>query len=212
MLSEFQKVATVADRLQEAMRIRQKRQADLVKDTGIAKGTINNYVKGKYEPKSPTIQRLAQALLVSEKWLDGYDVPMERLNIKAIASKPICKNIQKIREDRNISTKHLAELLNVNESVVLDIESGKQTLDKDMLFRICDILGTTPDFIDGTIVELLESGDIDAEYRYTRQLNSPDKPKLTEGEQELLDMFRLVPEDKQRFFLQMLKTFTESFT
>ena len=34
---------------------------------------------------------------------------------------------------------------------------------------------------------------------------SPGKPKLTEGEQMLLDLFRRVPEDKQELVLQMIR-------
>lgn len=35
--------------------------------------------------------------------------------------------------------------------------------------------------------------------------SSPDKVELTEGEQMLLDLFRLVPEDKQQMVIQMIR-------
>lgn len=65
-------------RLREAMELSGKKQVDLVRETGIDKGSISNYLSGRYEPKQEAIRRLAVALDVSEMWLWGYDVPMKR--------------------------------------------------------------------------------------------------------------------------------------
>lgn len=35
--------------------------------------------------------------------------------------------------------------------------------------------------------------------------HSPSEPQLTEGEQAMLELFRLVPEDKQQLVLQMIR-------
>ena len=35
--------------------------------------------------------------------------------------------------------------------------------------------------------------------------NSPDEPKLTEGEEMLLDLFRQIPEDAQKMYLEVLR-------
>lgn len=35
--------------------------------------------------------------------------------------------------------------------------------------------------------------------------SSPSEPQLTEGEQTMLELFRLVPEDKQQLVLQMIR-------
>lgn len=72
------KTSTTSERLQEAMRVAQMKQADLARATGLSKGGISNYVTGRYEPKSDIVSKLAEALGVSEMWLWGYDVPMER--------------------------------------------------------------------------------------------------------------------------------------
>ena len=72
------RVATLATRLKEALQLTGMKQADLVRLTGLDKGSINHYLKGKYEPKSHAIRKLAIALNVSEMWLWGYDVPIER--------------------------------------------------------------------------------------------------------------------------------------
>lgn len=55
-----------------------KRQADLVRETGIDKGALSHYLKGRYEPKQDVVYKLAVALNVSEMWLWGYDCPKGR--------------------------------------------------------------------------------------------------------------------------------------
>ena len=77
-MPNWSKTSSTSERLKEAMRIRQLKQADLSRATGLAKGGISNYVTGRYEPKSDVISKLAKALNCSEMWLWGYDVPMER--------------------------------------------------------------------------------------------------------------------------------------
>lgn len=74
----FQRVDTTAHRLKVAMNNVGKKQADLVRETGIDKGSMSHYVNGRYEPKQDVVFDLAKALDVSEMWLWGYDCPMER--------------------------------------------------------------------------------------------------------------------------------------
>lgn len=71
-----------AKRMQEAMRIRNMKQVDIVEKTGLGKSAISQYYSGKYEPKQKGIYLIAKALNVSESWLMGYDVPMERTSVK----------------------------------------------------------------------------------------------------------------------------------
>lgn len=71
---------TIAKRMKNAMLIRNITQADLIKSTGITKSSISSYINGKYEPKHDNIYKIAKALNVSESWLMGFDVPMERLS------------------------------------------------------------------------------------------------------------------------------------
>lgn len=70
--------ATIAQRLREALTASGKKQADLVRETGLDRGSISSYLSGKYEPKQKAIYKMARALDVSESWLMGYDVPMYR--------------------------------------------------------------------------------------------------------------------------------------
>ena len=77
-MNGFNRVDTTANRLRTAMEQAGKRQADLVRETGIDKGAMSNYLKGKYEPKQDVVYKLARVLNVSEMWLWGYDCSRER--------------------------------------------------------------------------------------------------------------------------------------
>ena len=70
--------ATFPDRLREAMRRKNVRAVDLSEKTGVPKGAISYYLAGKSQPKADRLYQIARALDVSEAWLLGYDVPMER--------------------------------------------------------------------------------------------------------------------------------------
>lgn len=68
----------ICNRIREGMRIRSLKQSELVEKTGIGKSSISTYLSGEYEPKQKNIYKIAEALDVSEAWLMGYDVPLER--------------------------------------------------------------------------------------------------------------------------------------
>ena len=67
----------VSKRIKEAMNIRNLKQIDIVKQTGINKGALSSYIKGSYLPKDSNLEKLSQVLKVNKMWLLGYDVPME---------------------------------------------------------------------------------------------------------------------------------------
>lgn len=77
-MSSFNRIDTTANRLRIAMDFAGKRQIDIVRETGIDKGMMSHYLKGRYEPKQDTMYLLAKCLDVSEMWLWGYDCKMER--------------------------------------------------------------------------------------------------------------------------------------
>ena len=93
------------------------KQVELCKLAKIPKSSLSLYLSGAYEPKQDRIYDMSIALNVSEAWLMGYDVPMER----------------------------------------------------------------------------------------SKTTNSPDQTKLTEGEEMLLNLFRQIPEDAQKMYLEVLR-------
>lgn len=77
-MDEFKRVATTSERLKEALTLLGKKQIDISKETGIDRGSISNYLSGRYEPKFLATKKLAKSLNVAEMWLVGFDVPRER--------------------------------------------------------------------------------------------------------------------------------------
>ena len=73
-----ERVSSCAKRLSMALNIKGMKQSDLCQITKIPKSAISQYVSGAFEPKQDRIYLMAKALNVSEAWLMGYDVPMER--------------------------------------------------------------------------------------------------------------------------------------
>ena len=65
-------------RIKQGLQMRNTKQVELADKTGIDKGQISSYLSGKYKPKQENLSLLAAALDVSEYWLMGLDVPMER--------------------------------------------------------------------------------------------------------------------------------------
>ena len=66
------------NRIREALAIRNMKQVELAEKIGVPKGTINNWLNNRYEPKQKPLLLMAKVLDVSEMWLAGYDTPMER--------------------------------------------------------------------------------------------------------------------------------------
>ena len=62
-----------AERLREALRNRKMKPIDLANKTGIIKGTISNYLSGKYIPKKHNLKLISEALNYDETWLLGMD-------------------------------------------------------------------------------------------------------------------------------------------
>jgi transcriptional regulator with XRE-family HTH domain len=91
---------SIAVRLRKALDASGKKQADLVRETGLDRGSISSYLSGKYEPKQKAIYKLAAALNISEAWLLGYDVPMER-SPESKKNDQLAKLIVKMRTDND---------------------------------------------------------------------------------------------------------------
>ena len=95
------------NRIREALQIRNMKQVELSEKTGIAKGTINNWLNQRYQPKQKSLLSLAKALDVSEMWLAGYDVPMERPVLQK-KSDELAQLIHSIRKDDDLKNLFLS--------------------------------------------------------------------------------------------------------
>lgn len=89
------------NRIRAALSIRGMKQSELCQITKIPKSAISQYISGCFEPKQDRIYLIAKTLDVSEAWLMGYDVPMERE-----------KKIPQDKDDLSEGEKMLLELFN----------------------------------------------------------------------------------------------------
>lgn len=107
-------VASISQRIREALNTTGMKQADLVRATGLDRGAISSYLSGKYEPKQKAIYKMAQALDVSEAWLLGYDVPKYRTADQK-KNDQLAKLIVRLRSDAEFYNTVVA-LAELNES------------------------------------------------------------------------------------------------
>lgn len=94
--------STFAERLAEAMKIRELTQTDLHERTGINKSSISTYLKGEYKAKHDKVDLLAIALRVDPAWLMGFDVPMnpQKVSQEPALSIPDISNIVPIAKKK----------------------------------------------------------------------------------------------------------------
>lgn len=101
-------------------------------------------------------------------------------------------NISVIRKRLGWTQEELANKMGYkSKSTINKIELGINDIPQSKIMKFADVLGTTP--------ATLMGWDEDEEK------NLPEEPMLSEGEKMLLDLFRLVPEDKQQLVLQMIR-------
>lgn len=84
---ETEKKCTTGDRLKEIMDLKNLKQIDILNlskpycdlyNVKLQKSDLSQYISGRSEPRQDKLSVLGLALNVSEVWLMGYDVPMER--------------------------------------------------------------------------------------------------------------------------------------
>ncbi len=119
-------VAELKDRLQEALTLRKKKAADLAHDLDIPKSAISQYLSGKSKNMiSKRMYSICSYLDISEAWLMGFDVPIERT--KAQKNNDIISDIiVRMRSDEDFFA--AVETLN--------------SLDKDKLASVAQLLQT----------------------------------------------------------------------
>ena len=150
-------MATIANRIKEAMTIRGMKQVDLVSLTGIGKSSISTYLSGEYEPKQRNIYKIAKALDVSEAWLMGEDVPMERFDYSELLSSIAEEN----KSGRTAAVEELRRTYGTEHSIhsTYSCDDKKRatllyykTLERDVALSLTDIISTV-DHLDGRQAE-----------------------------------------------------------
>lgn len=106
----------------------------------------------------------------------------------------MAQRIKTLRQEKGLTLEQVAEVVGVGKSTVRKWETGMiANMRRDKIADLAKALGTTPAYLMGWKEENAEKE------------SSPSEPQLTEGEKTMLELFRLVPEDKQQLVLQMIR-------
>ena len=105
----------------------------------------------------------------------------------------LSRKIKQLRLERNMTLEEVATIVGVGKSTVRKWETGMiANMKRDKIALLAVALGTTPAYLMGWKED-------------TEQVNSPDVLNLTEGETMLLELFRQIPEDAQKMYLEVLR-------
>ena len=88
-------------RIRKALSLRGMKQSELCERTGIAKTTVSSWTNQRWQPKQDALYKMAKVLDVSEMWLAGYDVPMER-SVAQIKNDELVQLITEIRKNNDL--------------------------------------------------------------------------------------------------------------
>ncbi len=72
-IKKVSEVVEFKDRLEQALKMRDMKPADLAKLTGIGEGAISQYRKGAYKATQRNLEKIAKVLDVSIPWLMGAE-------------------------------------------------------------------------------------------------------------------------------------------
>ncbi|MBQ8393810.1 MAG: helix-turn-helix transcriptional regulator [Clostridia bacterium] len=98
-------------------------------------------------------------------------------------------NLKKYMELNGRSRNDISNALGISYFTITDWVNGKKYPRMDKVEMLANYFGIQKS-------DLIED---------TGQKNSPEEPKLSEGEKMLLDLFRRVPNEQQQLVLQMIR-------
>ena len=93
-------------------------------------------------------------------------------------SESMAQRIKDLRQSRGLTLEQVADVVGVGKSTVRKWETGMiANMRRDKIASLAKALGTTPEYLMG----------------WTKEKISPTKPELSEGEAEVLELFRQIP-------------------
>lgn len=111
------------------------------------------------------------------------------MKIRDAVKRTIASNIKRARLDANMTQAEAADKLGITAQAVSNFERGINGIENSMLLHMCEIYNTSMSYVLGE----------------EEKENSPDEFVLTEGEKDLLELFRLIPADQQPVVLAMIR-------
>lgn len=107
----------------------------------------------------------------------------------------IGERIKNAREKRGMTQDEVAKLCNTTKQTIFKYENEIVTnIPYDKIVLLSRALNVSPSYLFG----------------WDEEKDSPSKQTLTEGEKLVLEMFRKIPPDQQKVYLEMGRVFVDS--
>lgn len=105
-------------------------------------------------------------------------------------SESMAQRIKELRQSRGLTLEQVADVVGVGKSTVRKWETGMiANMRRDKIASLAKALGTSPEYLMG----------------WTEEKISPHEPELTEGEAQVLELFRQIPVDQQPVVVAMIR-------
>lgn len=122
------------NRIKEALELRNMKQIDLVEKAGVTKSALCSWIHQRWQPKQTALFNMAKVLGVSEMWLAGYDVPINKYkNLPPEVFKEVCEELD--LDDQEIADSELLDDIDYRISDLI-IESKPNLSPEQMEKRV----------------------------------------------------------------------------
>lgn len=116
----------------------------------------------------------------------------------------INERIKKMRKRKNLTLLEVAEHLGVKEATAQRYESGNiKNIKHDTIWKLAELFDCDPMYLMGWRED--EPGTYNSLSMADDKKTPPHIQQLTEGEAALLELFRQIPEDAQKMYLEVLR-------
>ena len=115
-----------------------------------------------------------------------------------------CEKLKLLREERGMSLSEFATLLGTSKQVISRYERGENTPKITTVAHYANVLNVSLAYLMNDNVTDRTAPTL------ANKTKSPEEQKLSEVEQKLLEIFRLIPEDRQQYFLEMGSVYANS--
>ena len=170
-------MVTFSERLKE-LRIKNGLSLrELAKLANINHSTISSYEMGRRIPRYECLVSLAKVLDCKIEYLTGESDDARKPSQSVVYGKKIYDLMEAYRNKYSLSRDEIEQIIDW-DGLYDAIQNNTYTFDEGILITINNML------------------DINS---------TPDENNLTEGEKEFLNLFRMLPEEEQRIYLEMLR-------
>lgn len=112
----------------------------------------------------------------------------------------IALNIKYYRKKAGITQKQLAELVGVTSTAVSNWESGQNSINTEILFKVCEVLNVSLNNIYSTTPAISSE---------QKEKTTPAEDGLSDAQRALIQFARTVPEEKAELILRVMRSILE---